>query len=60
MKLIIFSILFMVQLLSANAEKLVKDNCESCHEDANLNILSLSSMTHLTQSELMYVLQKEK
>ena len=60
MKLIIFSLLVMVQLLSANVEKLVKDNCETCHEDASLNILSLSSMTYLTQSELMYVLQKGK
>ena len=60
MKLIIFSSLVMVQLLSANVEKLVKDNCEICHEDASLNILSLSSMTYLTQSELMYVLQKGK
>ena len=60
MKLIIFSLLVMVQLLSANVEKLVKDNCEACHEDASLNILSLSSMTYLTQSELLYVLQKGK
>ena len=60
MKLIIFSSLVMVQLLSANVEKLVKDNCEACHEDASLNILSLSSMTYLTQSELMYILQKGK
>ena len=60
MKLIIFSSLVFVQLVSANVEKLVKDNCETCHEDASLNILSLSSMTYLTQSELMYVLQKGK
>ena len=60
MKLMIFSLLVMVQLLSANVEKLIKDNCEACHEDASLNILSLSSMTYLTQSELMYILQKGK
>ena len=36
------------------------ENCASCHEDEGLNLISLSSMTYLTQSELMYVLQKGK
>ena len=60
MEKILFSLLFVSQLALADASKLVKENCASCHEDEGLNLISLSSMTYLTQSELMYVLQKGK
>ena len=60
MKKILFSLLFVSQLALTDASKLVKENCASCHEDEGLNLISLSSMTYLTQSELMYVLQKGK
>ena len=54
-------LLFLIsQLAFPDGEKLVSENCASCHEDENLNLLSLSSMTYLTQSELMHVLQKGK
>ena len=59
MEKILLSLLFVSQLAFTDASKLVKENCASCHEDEGLNLISLSSMTYLTQSELMYVLQKE-
>ena len=60
MKKILFSLLFLSQLALTDASKLIKENCASCHEDEKLNLISLSSMTYLTQSELMYVLQNGK
>ena len=60
MKTILFLLFFVSQLAFTDAGKLVKENCASCHEDEGLNLISLSSMTYLTQSELMYVLQKGK
>ena len=53
MEKILFSLLFVAQLALADASKLVKENCASCHEDEGLNLIPLSSMTYLTQSELM-------
>ncbi len=60
MKRILLLLFFVSQLAFTDASKLVKENCASCHEDEGLNLISLSSMTYLTQSELMYVLQKGK
>ena len=60
MKRSLYLLFFISQLAFADGEKLVRENCASCHEDENLNLLSLSSMTYLTQSELMYVLQNGK
>ena len=60
MKRSLYLLFFISQLAFADGEKLVSENCASCHEDENLNLLSLSSMTYLTQSELMYVLQNGK
>ena len=60
MKRSLYVLFFISQLAFADGEKLVSENCASCHEDENLNLLSLSSMTYLTQSELMYVLQNGK
>ena len=60
MKRILLLLFFVSQLAFTDASKLVKENCASCHEDEKLNLISLSSMTYLTQSELMYVLQNGK
>jgi polyvinyl alcohol dehydrogenase (cytochrome) len=52
--------LFSTSVYALDGEVLSKDNCASCHEDSSLNLISLSSMTYYSQSELLNVLQEGK
>ena len=52
--------LYSTLVYALDGEVLSNDNCASCHEDKSLNLLSLSSMTYYSQSELMNVLQEGK
>ena len=53
-------LLFSTSFYASDGEVLSQENCASCHEDKNLNLLSLSSMTYYSQAELMNVLQEGK
>ena len=52
--------LYSTLVYALDGEVLSNDNCASCHEDKSLNLLSLSSMTYYSQSELLNVLQEGK
>ena len=57
---IAISLLLSTSLYALDGEVLSEENCASCHEDKNLDLLSLSSMTYYSQTELMNVLQEGK
>jgi len=52
--------LFSTSVYASDGEFLSQENCASCHEDSSLNLISLSSMTYYSQSELLNVLQEGK
>ena len=52
--------LFSSSFYALDGEALSQENCASCHEDRSLNLISLSSMTYYSQTELMGVLEKGK
>ena len=52
--------LFSTLVYALDGEVLSNENCASCHEDKSLNLLSLSSMTYYSKSELLNVLQEGK
>ena len=52
--------LFSTSFIASDGEVLSEENCASCHEDRSLNLISLSSMTYYSQTELMSVLQEGK
>ena len=47
-------------LFGSEAEKLVTEQCASCHENNDLNLISISSMAQYSQSDLLYILEKGK
>jgi len=49
---IAISLLLSTSLYALDGEVLSEENCASCHEDKNLDLLSLSSMTYYSQTEL--------
>ena len=52
--------LFSTSVYASDGEFLSQENCASCHEDSSLNLISLSSMTYYSQSELLNVSQEGK
>ena len=52
--------LFSTSVNASDGKVLSEENCASCHEDRSLNLISLSSMTYYSQTELMNVLQVGK
>tara|TARA_Y100001970_G_scaffold262055_1_gene345809 strand:- start:10481 stop:12292 length:1812 start_codon:yes stop_codon:yes gene_type:complete len=47
-------------IIPNKVENIIEVNCASCHEDKNLNLINLSSMTYFSQSELLSVLEEGK
>jgi len=53
-------LLFSASVYALDGEGLSQDNCASCHENKNLNLISLASMSYYSQSDLQNVLEKGK
>ena len=58
--LFIFFSIVSTSLFGSEAEKLVTEQCASCHENNDLNLISISSMAQYSQSDLLYILEKGK
>ncbi len=51
---------FLLPIGAEKGEKLVQENCLSCHGNPDLNLMSLSTMSYITKNEMLQILSEGK
>ena len=46
--------------INSKVEKIIEENCASCHENKSLNLISIASMSQYTEDDLLRILEVGK
>ena len=57
---LLFLFLFFSLFINSKVEKIIEENCASCHEDKSLNLISIASMSQYSEEDLLRILEVGK
>ena len=57
---LLFLFLFFSLFINSKVEKIIEENCASCHENKSLNLISIASMSQYSEEDLLRILEVGK